>query len=99
MRKASGKILRPRWDAGRTELFWGAKRIGEYDRDAPDQIKVLELLEKFGWPPRADIRSLIPDGVNAKAWVKYTVENLNRKINKVIRFHGNAANRTIGWSL
>ena len=87
---------RPTWDAYHRKLWLGKTLAREFPRDAPDQIAVLNAFEANGWPSLLDVHDLIPPGVSGKAWVKYTVENLNRNI-RGIRFHGNGPNQTIAW--
>jgi len=98
MKTPSKQEPRPRWDGHHRELWLGAKLLRKYPRDASGQIAVLEEFEKKGWPPRIDVRHLVPEGVSSKAWVKYTVKNLNRNI-RGLRFHGNGPNRTIEWAV
>jgi hypothetical protein len=76
----------------------GKRLLREFPRNAPDQIPLLAEFETKGWPPRIDVADLVPKGASSKEWVKYTVENMNRGI-PALRFHGSAANLTIGWSL
>jgi hypothetical protein len=98
MKAKSRQEKRPRWDGRHRQLWLGAKLLREYPRDAPGQIAVLEEFEAKGWPSRIDVRGFIPDGVSSKAWVKYTVKNLNRKI-RGLRFHGNGPNHTMEWAV
>jgi hypothetical protein len=100
MKKSSGPGPRPRWDSDDRKLWLGKKLIRKFPRDAPDKIPLLEEFEKQGWPPRIDVRDLVPEGVSGKAWVKYTVENMNRDIRgRGLRFHGSGTNLTVGWGL
>src|SRR5262249_44432444 len=45
---------RPKWDADRRELWYGAVLCKRYRRPAPNQEKILAAFEEDGWPGRID---------------------------------------------
>jgi hypothetical protein len=98
MKALSGPKLRPHWDADLRQLCFGRKVVREFEREATSQIPLFDALEAAGWPQRLNVRRLVPDGENAKEWLKRTVRNINRGL-RFIRFRGSGTALVVAWGV
>ena len=84
---------KPRWDASRCELYFKGEMIRKYHRSKAEYlIKVIQMFEEEGWPPKID--SPLPAGVN----LREKVRELNRNL-KAIRFGSDGEGKGFVWDL
>jgi hypothetical protein len=92
---------KPRWIAGRRQLWVGAKLIRQFAKLAPHQTAILQAFEASGWTERIDnpLPTLPTGGLAlAKRRLRRTIENLNRSMPPgTIHFRGDGSGFGIRW--
>jgi hypothetical protein len=90
--------IKPRWDAGRRELWYGERRVKRLDSKASNQATVLAAFEEEGWPPRIDDPLPMVDGMDPQERLHETVKRLNREqTESVLTFHRDGSGQGVSW--
>jgi hypothetical protein len=92
----------PSWDADGRRLWLGERLLKQFRQPAPNQTRLLDVFEEYGWvnphiddplPPRNGETE--DDG---KRRLHETLKNLNRKLPAgTIRFRGDGTGQGINW--
>lgn len=92
--------LRPRWDAGTRELWFGDWLVKRLIRSSENQQVVLDVFEEMGWPQQID-DPLPPKPFRVQAErVRETCRRLNKsQIHPLIHFRASPSRELILWEM
>ncbi len=60
-------------------------------------MAVLDEFERLGWPPRVDVKHLLPAGRAGRYWARDTARNLSHGLTGRIEFHADGTKHGIRW--
>ena len=87
----------PVWD-GERELRYKGVLVKLYEREAPEQQRVLAAFEEQGWPALIENPRQHLDGDNLKAQLKSLVNNMNCGMQRpLIEFLSRDAGHMVAW--
>jgi hypothetical protein len=94
-------IIKPVWLADRRELWVGESLIKRYKQLPGNQDLILSAFQELGWCDRIDDPLPGKPGVDSKARLRQTVEDLNKRhiAAGVLHFRGDGTGEGVIWDL
>ena len=89
--------LVPLWKGAAHTLFWHAKPLKHFRRQAPQQEELLTEFQKAGWPDFLEVCSLPADLTRTKTHLQASIKNLNRSLKGALHFRLEASGSRICW--
>jgi hypothetical protein len=94
----TGDCGRPRWRAGRRELWFGRELVRRFRKAAPNQERLLTAFEESNWPAGLDDPLPSTHGIVASHRLRETVKRINRGLRcDLIHFGTDGSGKRACW--
>jgi hypothetical protein len=87
----------PFWDSKEHTLYWQGKEVKHYKKEASCQEAILNAFQQGNWKRCVTVRFQGRFEGGSKTWLHDTVQNLNRELKGVIRFHREGNGSRVSW--
>ena len=88
-------VIRPKWNPERLTLFVGDTRCRKFTRaNKTNQIRIMEALEKAGWP-----KMPIPNPLRDEIQLAQTIKDFNKKRIEGSPFRLTQDHNQVGWTI
>jgi hypothetical protein len=92
------KLIVPRWDGDRRQLWYRETLVKRYQQPAPSQETILSAFEEDGWPPRIDDPLPMEDGLDPHDRLHDAVKRLNRdQVVRLLVFRRDGSGEGVEW--